>query len=421
MIKFIHAADVHLDSPLHRLETYEGAPAEGIRQASRRALENLIDLAVDESVDFVLIAGDLFDGNWKDYNTGLYFIGQVSRLKNVGIQLFLISGNHDATGRMTRSLPYPDNVHHFSHIEPETRILENLKVAIHGQSFAAPAVLDNLALAYPEPVPGCFNIGLLHTSLTGREGHEAYAPCSLDDLNNRGYNYWALGHVHQYEMVHEDPPVVFPGCLQGRHARETGRKGCVLVTVEEGKVPGVVRHPLDVVCWEHLSVDIEGLETEKECLDCFIESLEERVRQHEPLPVIARVIFKGETVVHEQITGDPTYWKEAVRSVAIAAFGDSVWVEKIKLRIQPRTRISEMTGHPGPLTELEKLVDDIINDEGSLLELGKELENLFRKLPAEYRQGGEVMDPELPRVMAQLVEQARALLVRGLKGKEPAA
>jgi len=420
MLKFIHAADVHLDSPLHRLETYEGAPAEEIRQASRRALENLIDLAIQEAVDFVLIAGDLFDGNWKDYNTGLYFIGQVSRLKDAGIPLFLISGNHDAAGRMTRSLPYPDNVHHFSHIEPETRILENLKVSIHGQSFSEPAVLDNLALTYPEPVPGCFNIGLLHTSLTGREGHEAYAPCNLDDLKSRGYEYWALGHVHQYEMVHEDPPVVFPGCLQGRHTRETGRKGCVLITVVEGEAPAVVRQPLDVIRWEHLSVDVKGAETEKECLDCFIEIMGEYVRRHEPLPVIARVVFTGKTAVYDQITGDPAYWKEAVRSVAIAAFGDSVWIEKIKLRLETNTSNSEITGHPGPLAELENLVNDISKDESSLLELGNELENLFRKLPVEYRQGGEAIDPELPRAMARLVEQAQAVLVRGLKGEGPA-
>jgi DNA repair exonuclease SbcCD nuclease subunit len=419
MLKFIHAADVHLDSPLLRLETYEGVPAGEIRQASRRALENLIDLALDEAVDFVLVAGDLFDGSWKDYNTGLYLIGQVSRLKDAGIPLFLISGNHDAAGRMTRSLPYPDNVHHFSHIKPESITLENLNVAVHGQSFATPATLDNLALAYPDPIPGCFNIGLLHTSLTGREGHETYAPCSLQDLTNRDYDYWALGHVHQYEMVHEDPPVVFPGCLQGRHVRETGRKGCVLVTVVEGEAPRVVRHPLDVIRWERLPVDLEGAESEKECLDRFVKSMEDCVHVHEPLPVIARVVFTGETVAHELINGDPKYWKEAVRATAIAAFGDSVWVEKIKLLTQAKARVREKHSRPGPLVELEKLVHDIRKDDASLLELGRELDGLFRKLPVEYRQGEGAVDPDIPQSMAQLVAQAHALLVKGLKGERP--
>ena len=171
-MKFIHTADIHLDSPLCRLEAYEGAPVEEVRQASRRAFENLIDLAIEESVDFVLIAGDLFDGDWKDYNTGLYFIKQAGRLSDSRIQVFIVSGNHDAAGKMTRSLPYPDNVHVLSWRKPETRIIDHLKVAVHGQSFPKVAVTDNLAIDYPDPVPGHFNIGLLHTSLTGREGHE---------------------------------------------------------------------------------------------------------------------------------------------------------------------------------------------------------------------------------------------------------
>jgi DNA repair exonuclease SbcCD nuclease subunit len=154
MFKFVHTADIHLDSPLHRLEAYEGAPVAEIRQASRRAFENLIDLAVTESVDVVLIAGDLFDGDWKDYHTGLYFITQIHRLKAAGIAVFVVSGNHDAAGRMTRSLPYPDNVHVFSTRSPETRQLDALRIAVHGQSFATATVKNNLALDYPQPVSG---------------------------------------------------------------------------------------------------------------------------------------------------------------------------------------------------------------------------------------------------------------------------
>ena len=250
MIKFIHSADIHLDSPLHRLEVYDGAPVDRIRQASRRALENLVDLALGEAVDFVLIAGDLFDGTWKDYNTGLYFVSQVRRLTATGIEVFIIAGNHDAAGQMTRSLPYPEKVHLFSHRKAETRTLDSLKVAIHGQSFGTAAVTGNLAAGYPEPVPGYVNIGLLHTSLTGREGHETYAPCTLADLENRGYDYWALGHIHQFEIVAEAPMVVFSGCIQGRHVKEAGAKGCVRVSLEAGSAPEVVHHALDVIRWE---------------------------------------------------------------------------------------------------------------------------------------------------------------------------
>jgi exonuclease SbcD len=416
-MKFIHAADIHLDSPLHRLEAYEGAPVDEIRQASRRAFENLIDLALNEHVDFVLIAGDLFDGDWKDYNTGLYFIRQVGRLNEVDIPVFIVSGNHDAAGQATKTLPYPANTHVFSHRKPETITIDVLDVAIHGQSFSKAAVTDNLAIRYPEPIPGHFNIGLLHTSLNGREGHETYAPCSLQDLENRGYDYWALGHVHQAEIALEDPPVVFPGCIQGRHIRETGRKGCILVSVEEGAPPVIEERPLDVIRWETIDVDLTGAETEQACLVRLETALQTIVRQHEPLPVVVRIIFKGEPTsrVHEKIVGDQEYWREAVRSSALAWQGERVWVEKVKVLTRPASAASGKGETSGPLLELENLVAGLKADDDRLLDLGSELAELFQKLPVDYRQGEEILRPDDLQPLSDLVDQAQALLRVKLK------
>ncbi len=413
MVKFIHAADIHLDSPLHRLEEYDGAPVEEIRRASRRAFEKLMDLALDESVDFVLIAGDLFDGDWKDYNTGLYFVSQVRRLRDEDIQVFIVSGNHDAFGQMTRRLPYPDNVHTFSHGKPETRILEELAVAIHGQSFPRAAVMDNLALHYPEPIPGCFNIGLLHTSLTGGwEGHENYAPCGVDDLLNKGYDYWALGHVHGFEMVSVEPPVVFPGSIQGRHIRETGAKGCVFVTVEEGAPPEITRHFLDVIRWERITVDLTGVLTLDEALIRFQDAFQPKIDSHQPLPVIARVEFVGEIKIHTRLVSDPDYLKESVRSAALTAFGGGAWIEKVKVKTRSNV---DTAFHPGPMGELDSLVEDIKSSRSELVLLGEELGPLLKKLPSDYRQGegGILLDD--PVRIGELVDQAHALLVQRLK------
>jgi DNA repair exonuclease SbcCD nuclease subunit len=415
MFKFIHTADIHLDSPLHRLEYYEGAPAEEIRQASRRALENLIELALDEPVDFILMAGDLFDGDWKDYNTGLYFISQMQRLKAAAIQVYVVSGNHDAAGRMTRSLPYPDNVHVFSHHKAQTLILEHHRVAIHGHSFATPAVTDNLARRYPDPVPGFFNIGLLHTSMNGREGHESYAPCTLDDLENRGYDYWALGHVHQFERVAEKPLVIFPGCLQGRNARETGAKGSVMVTVDEGQVAETRPCPHDVIRWAQLTVSLADRPTAQAGLAAFTRGLEDLVAQHAPLPVIVRVIFSGQTEAHGEISGDLDYWKEAVRSTALAEFGERVWIEKIKVQTRPLKSVDEVFADPGPLQELDRLVARLLQDDRQLLAMGAVLAPLFRKLPAEYRQSDGALKMENPGAWRQIAREAHDLLVKGLK------
>ena len=163
MFRFLHAADIHLDSPLRGLHRYEGAPQEEIRHAARRALANLVDLALKESAAFVLIAGDLYDGNWKDHRTGLFFVSQMVRLRAAGISVFLIAGNHDAANRMTRSLPLPENVRMFDHRKAETVKIESLGVAIHGQSFAAQAIMEDLSAAYPPAIGGLLNIGLLHT------------------------------------------------------------------------------------------------------------------------------------------------------------------------------------------------------------------------------------------------------------------
>ena len=230
MFKFLHAADIHLDSPLLRLDVYEGAPAAEIRGATRRAFENLVQTALAEKVDFVVLAGDIYDGDWKDYNTGLHFAARIARLREAGIPVILAAGNHDAASSISRSLRLPDNARVFPHDRPDTFRLESVNVAVHGQSFGSPAVRADLSRGYPAPVPGCFNVGLLHTGVNGREGHEPYAPCTLAALREKGYDYWALGHVHQREVLSAEPLVVFPGNTQGRHARETGAKGCILVT-----------------------------------------------------------------------------------------------------------------------------------------------------------------------------------------------
>ena len=415
MFRFIHTADIHLDSPLHRLEAYEGAPRQEIRQASRRALENLVDLALTECVDFILIAGDLFDGDWQDYHTGLYFIAQMHRLKTAAIPVFIVSGNHDAASQITRRLPYPDNVYRFAHRAPQTRRLEDLKVALHGQSFAQPAVMDNLVLGYPEPLPGYFNIGLLHTSLNGREGHAPYAPCTLADLEARGYDYWALGHVHAFEEVAQAPPVVFPGCLQGRHIRETGAKGAVLVSVAEDGTSEIAHQPLDVIRWISLDIDLTGIDTPQAGLDRFLSALSEAVQTHDPLPLIVRVAFSGTTTVHHAMAGDPDHWKEVVRSAALAQFGERVWIERVTVDTRlPATALPEHR-IPGPLRELGAVIAAIEADEDLLRSLGDELGSLFRKLPAEYRRGSRALDPTNPDHLRRILAEAQAMLTQNLK------
>ncbi len=299
MFRFIHAADPHLDSPLQGLEQHEGAPVEVLRGATRRAFENLVNLAIEEKVDFIVIAGELYDGDWKDYSTGLFFRGQMVRLQAKRIPVYLIAGNHDAASVITKKLSLPENVHLFSTRTAESMEVPGLPAMIHGRGFPNRAVPENLVIDYPTAVSGKFNLGLLHTSLTGKPGHDTYAPCSEADLREKGYGYWALGHIHQPEVISEDPWIVFAGNCQGRHVKETGPRGCRLVTVNDAlQVENAEWRNLDVVRWQELNVDFTGVESEAEALRRVRDTMGGALTAAEGRLGAARIVIAGNTSLH---------------------------------------------------------------------------------------------------------------------------
>src|SRR3954454_3333827 len=255
--RFIHCADLHIDSPLRGLEADADAPVARIRSATRDAFAALVDYAIDQRVDFIVAAGDLYDGEWQDWRTGQFLARQVARLSEAAIPFIAIRGNHDAQSVISRELRLPDPARELGHRKPETVKLDHLQVAIHGQSFATAAVREDLRKAYPLPLAGWFNIGLLHTNVDGSPGHENYAPCALSDLRAHGYDYWALGHVHTRAELSADPWIVYPGNLQGRSVREVGPRGACLVTVTDGLLAGAPQFlPFDTVRWATLDVDV---------------------------------------------------------------------------------------------------------------------------------------------------------------------
>jgi DNA repair exonuclease SbcCD nuclease subunit len=199
MFRFLHTADLHLDAPLRSLALRDEDLFDLVGNATRRALERIVDICLEEEVDALLIAGDLYDGDMRSMKTAAFLSRQMERLNEHGVLVFMIRGNHDAESVITRELDLPPNVHVFTGHGGAER-LQDHDVVIHGVSFSKPHAPDSLLPKYKAPVPGCFNIGLLHTSLAGAEGHDTYAPCSVSDLQSLGYDYWALGHVHQRQV-----------------------------------------------------------------------------------------------------------------------------------------------------------------------------------------------------------------------------
>ena len=179
---FIHAADIHLDSPLHGLSRKDEAFSQLVRGATRKAFSNVVDLAIEEGAAFVVIAGDLYDGAWKDQSTGQFAIAQLARLARAGIRSVIVFGNHDADSRVTRHLTAPERVYKLKSAKCETVLFYDLGVAIHGRSYKEAATTENIASTYCPPVASMLNVALLHTALDGHEGHANYALCSLGEL-----------------------------------------------------------------------------------------------------------------------------------------------------------------------------------------------------------------------------------------------
>ncbi|SAK57100.1 metallophosphoesterase [Caballeronia glebae] len=414
-MRFIHAADIHLDSPLHGLSAYADAPADMLRSATREAFSKLVSVAVDEQVDFMVIAGDLYDGTWRDHNTGIFFCREMGRLRRAGIPVYVLFGNHDAESEMTSQLQLPDNVHTFATRKPQTFRIDDLKVALHGHSFKEKAVTTNLVTAYPPPVAGYFNIGVLHTALEGGSMHASYAPCSVAELHAKEYHYWALGHVHDYAIWQDASTIVFPGNLQGRNIRETGRRGAVIVTVSDTEEVSVERLFIDVLRWEAVTVDASQASTLDEVALAAGRALEALVESSaSPVPHAVRVTISGATKAHGELFGREAQLRAEVLAQIAAISHDRLWLEKVKIATEPLAHSEPATGRTDALADLHGLLIEAESDPEFLSMLKERLIALASQAPSELQK----CVPELEHVrngeLAKLVAEVRSGLIAQL-------
>ncbi|MBR0986094.1 metallophosphoesterase family protein [Bradyrhizobium liaoningense] len=379
--QFIHTGDIHLDSPLKGLSRQEGAAAERIRTATRTAFEELVSRAIEEQVAFIVIAGDLYDGDWRDFQTGLFFVRQMGRLRAANIPAFVLHGNHDAESQITRRLTLPDNVKVFGYRKPATFELEECRVALHGQSFRVPATTDNLAAAYPPPVKGSFNIGVLHTALGGVNGpQENYAPCSLDELVNKGYDYWALAHVHQASVLHENPHIVFCGNLQGRHIRETGPKSAYLNTVQDGVLQSIEPLHTDVVRWAQIDVPVGACAQFGDVIDEIKNKIDAATINAEGRLLACRIQLTGANALHSELLASESQLLAEARAASLALGEEIAWIASVTNATQP---VSTMSGamDQEALNDLNVLLSQATGDPELQVQVANELGELIRKLP----------------------------------------
>ena len=381
--RFVHAADIHLDSPLRSLALRDPDLAELIGNATRRAFVNLVTLCLDEQVDALLLAGDLYDGPQTSMKTARFLAEQLRRLHEAGIGTFLIRGNHDALSKITKELVFPDTVKVFGgRAECEIVGDKGFPVAIHGLSFAQPQAPESLLPRYKAPVEGAVNIALMHTSLAGAPGHDNYAPCSIADLQAAGFDYWALGHLHARSIVQDRCTIVMPGMPQGRDINEAGAKSVTLVTIADDRSIRIEEHFTSLARFERIPINLAGIEDWPDMIGVVTRALEQARRGAISEHLVARLTVTGTTPLAWRIRRDLDLLKAEADDRA-SVIG-KCWIEKIEIGCAAPS--SSAGPSADPIVELHRLIDqDVLPSDAYHTEIAGIARDLIAQLPPECR------------------------------------
>ncbi len=338
---FVHCADLHLDSPFEGLHALEPQVAAVLREATFQAFNNVIDLALKERVDFIIVAGDVYDGADRSLRAQLRFREALRRTLAAGIKCFVVHGNHDPLSGWEANLSMPELVHRFGGGQVEQVVALNRNAAplayIYGISYPVREIKENLVPRFPRQGPGPFAIGVLHCNVGGNPNHDNYAPCTLEDLLAGRMDYWALGHVHAQQVLKEHGPcIIYPGNTQGRNWRELGARGCYLVRVDQsGRItPEFVA--TDVVRWFIQDIDLTDLNNWDGLLDRLYRAREEVRTAAQGRAAILRLQLCGRGELHAELRrADPE------RDLAVPLREDEmerqdfVWVESVQNHTRP--------------------------------------------------------------------------------------
>lgn len=383
--RFVHTADLHLDSPLRSLALRNAGLADLVGDASRQALVAIVDLCLEEQVDALIIAGDLYDGEQTSMKTARFLASQLERLHWAGIRVYKIRGNHDALSKIARELVMPDTVKIFGgHAETVEITKGGLPVAIHGLSFAKPQAPESLLPKFKPPVAGAVNIGIMHTSLAGSAGHDVYAPCKVIDLHASGIDYWALGHIHQRSQYHGAATVIMPGMPQGRDINEAGAKTVSLVTVADDRTMTVEERLTSVAQFERVDADLTGISEWRDAAAAIEAALAaQRVSTASP-HLIARLRLHGRTPLSWQLRRDIDLMQAEAEQR-----GERIgrtWIEKLELAVEAPGSGGEPSA-ADPIVELSALMyEEVITRGGFRDEIREMVRELLTDLPPESRE-----------------------------------
>lgn len=418
---FIHAADLHIDSPFVGVTALDSAPeglAEALHGSTFLAFDRLVDTALEREVDFLLVAGDVYDGQDRSLRAQLRFRDGLARLASAGVASYVVHGNHDPLDGHVSELGWPEGCHFFGPKAESVPAMgrDGAPVAtVSGVSYRSREEGRNLAATFGGESTGPYRIGLLHTNVDGQPGHGNYAPCTLADLRGAAVDYWALGHVHARSVLSEAPWVVYPGNPQGRSIREPGARGCYLVQVDEEGQATLEFVALDVVRWVELTVDIGAAET-ADALEQQVRSrIDEAAAAAEGRALVCRVTLAGRGSLHGELrrNGALEQLMERLRE-RLADREPFVWVQKLASQTRPQVDVEERRQRGDLLAEVLTIAQEYRADESARRALyEKALAELWGNARVERAQLSPPTDDEL----AALLQEAELLCLDQLEGE----
>ena len=416
--RFVHAADLHLDSPFKGIQ---GAAPERVAQILRDATfevyDAIIDLCIRERVDALLVAGDIYDGADRSLRAQRKFVAGLNRLHESGVRSFVCHGNHDPLDGWEAGLAMPESCHRFGPQVESVPIdpADPARGRVYGMSYPRQVVKENVAKRFrrDQDQPGGIAVGLLHCNVGSDTGHEPYAPCTLQDLAAAGMDYWALGHVHTAQVLRaESPAIVYPGNPQGRHSNETGPRGVYLVSISDSVPPTTDFCAVDVVRWANLSVQIEGLGGIEDLLDRIVSEVSEALDAAEGRHLVYRLAISGQGELHHDLQRPGVL--EEIRSdrneVIASPFA---WCGRIEDLTRPAFDRRQALGAGDFLSEVLAIVDGARGNPLAQSELAKGLDGFYahdrarKYLKDELPTGGE---------FEQLLSEAETLIAEYLLG-----
>jgi len=410
-VRFIHAADLHLDAPFGGVDATDSRVRDALRASTYQALDAIVGACLERAVDFLVVAGDVYNHRERGVRSQLAFANAASRLEDAGIPVYVVHGNHDPASGWSAGIALPGNVHVFGTGGVERLTFERdgeVVCALYGRSFNTAAERENFAREYARDVSDSIAIGVLHGNVGGRPEYDDYAPCSLADLRAARMDYWALGHIHKPEIISEDPCAVYAGCPQGLDPTQPGARGCWLVTVESGAAAAEFL-PVASIVWDFAAVDVTEAATLDDIRAALLSAVDDARDGAGATPVVLRADLLGRTEAHSALSapGALDALVDDVRAEALLS-DQWVWLDRVRDRTGQVVDLDGLRTAEDFGGDVVRLADGLLSDEAAAAAF---VAGVFDPLMERVREAAPAPDA------ADVIARARDLVLDRLFGE----